>query len=401
MTKIKFLKLSDHITQFAFYMLAAAVTFSIALTEIAVAVIVFLWIIKRVLAHDASLPVKELSLILLLFVLWNLLSFINTTYIYESARGLLKVLKYFLLFLATVDYFREKNNKKHFLLFFIAVGFLISLNGIFQHFTGTDLIRHRTIDPLDSLHRIQSSFVHSNDFGAYLVVIISILMSLFFSTLRRFKQRLLLLLVSLPMIWCLAATGSRGAWIGFTIASLCLFALKSKKMLAIVIVLLCLSPFIAPNSMKARFADMATIGSSGTAWERTKLWKGTIDMIKVHPVIGFGVNTYTKNFPKYKPKEYPDVRYTHNSYLHMAAEIGVVGFGIFIAFLFSFIIAAYKSILVLQKGIDRDLLLGITAGMIGFLAHCFVDTHLYSVTLSVFLYLCLGVAVSLRKGDNA
>ena len=173
--------------------------------------------------------------------------------------------------------------------------------------------------------------------------------------------------------------------------------LKSKRLAALILIVLIASPLFLPASIKARFSDIATYSTQGTTWERLRLWSGTTAMIKEHPLLGFGVNTYTKNFPAFKPKDYPDVRYTHNSYLHMAAETGVVGAGIFLLFLGFVLFSSAKAFLRFKKGTTRNLAIGVIAGMLGFLAHSVVDTHFYSVTLSAFMFLCLGLIVVFRN----
>ncbi|MFH1867659.1 MAG: O-antigen ligase family protein [Candidatus Omnitrophota bacterium] len=398
MEKQKISNILDRLRGFSFYLLVAAVAFSNSFTEIATTTIIVLWIIRKILDKDLSIPGGRLTLLLLLFTIWNLASFMNSAYIYNSIRGLLKVITQTLLFAATIDHFRGKKNLERFLLFALGFGFLICVNGIIQYTTGMDLIRQRTIDSLDCLHRVSSSFKHSNDFGAYLIVVISVLLSLFFSKSRNIKERILLIILISTAGWSLAATSSRGAWLGFIIAVLFLAMMKSKRLFGIMLLLLVLSPVLLPGSVKSRFMDLLKVDSvGGTVWERKKLWSGTLAMVKQHPILGFGVNTYTKNFPKYKPKDYPDVRYTHNSYLHMAAEIGVVGSSIFLIFLASVIASSLRNMSNFKKGLSRDLSFGLLAGTIGFLAHCGVDTHLYSVTLAAFLFLCLGVIAAFRN----
>ncbi|NQT89746.1 MAG: O-antigen ligase family protein [Candidatus Omnitrophica bacterium] len=397
MYKDKILDVCDKLTALSFYLLVLGITFSNALTEIATASIIALWIIGKILKKDYSLPGGILSILLVLLSAWTLASFINTGYMHESIRGLFKVIKHAALFMATIDYFRTRARIERLVYVMFGVAFFICLNGILQYIIGTDLIRHRTIDPYDYLHRVSSSFRHANDFGAYLVVIIPLLMSLIFSKGRSLKMRIMLSVVLLPAFWCLVTTDSRGAWIGFLIALLYMAFMRSKKLFVIILILLLASPLFMPHSIKDRFSDISTINSGGTIWERIKLWSGTADMVRDHPVLGVGVNTYTKNFPKYKPADYPDVRYTHNSYLHMAAETGIVGAGIFIAFLLILVFTASRSIRLHKDPLERDLSLGLLAGVIGFLAHCVVDTHLYSVVLSAFIFMCLGLTVSLRR----
>ncbi|MBF0215734.1 MAG: O-antigen ligase family protein, partial [Candidatus Omnitrophica bacterium] len=130
-------------------------------------------------------------------------------------------------------------------------------------------------------------------------------------------------------------------------------------------------------------------------WERLMLWKGTINMIKVHPILGFGVNTYSRNFPLYKPPEYPDVRYSHNCYLHMASEIGIVGALLFIVLLITVLILCMKYMARIRPGYRKNLEAGLFAALSGFAINCIVDTHLYSVNLAVFFYMLLGYCYGL------
>lgn len=398
MNKDRVVTIFGYITDLAFLLLVAAVTFSNALTEITTAVIIGAFIIKRFMNRDLHIPQPRLTLILFGLIFFCALSFINTSYMNESIRGILKVIKHTTLFMATIDHFSSKRRVTGIILFMIGVGFFSSLNGIVQSVISTDLIRGRTIDPFDHLRRISSSFQHANDFGGYLVVIISLLLSLIFSRSRRFKERVLSWVVFLPVAWCLKATSSRGAWLGAIIALLYLTFAKSKRLFVCILIMLAVSIPFLPHGVKERFSDFTTVSQKGgTVWERLELWKGTINMIKARPILGFGINTYTKNFPAYKPPDYPDVRYTHNSYLHMASEIGIPGASIFILFMLMFVVFASKAVRGFASGIDRDLFIGLVAGIIGFLAHSAVDTHLYSVTLSAFLFACLGMAVVFMK----
>ncbi|MCK4852362.1 MAG: O-antigen ligase family protein, partial [Candidatus Omnitrophica bacterium] len=151
-----------------------------------------------------------------------------------------------------------------------------------------------------------------------------------------------------------------------------------------------------PYTAQERIFDLTDL-KSGTTWERLMLWKGTVNMVKAHPVLGFGVNTYSRNFPAYKPPEYPDVRYTHNSYLHMASEVGVTGALLFLIFLMSVMVYSWRGISLMADSRQRDIGAGLLAGLIGFSMNCVVDTHLYSVTLAVFFHLLLGFCFALTR----
>jgi len=273
-------------------------------------------------------------------------------------------------------------------------GAIACLNGIFQYFAGFDIIRHRTLIPLDSMRRISSSFVHPNDFGVYLLVIGVMLLSLVLSGTTRLLRRLSLAAVFVLTAVSLFLTRSRGAWISFSAAFLSLGALKTRRVLGMFLALLLVVVILLPYTVQERIFDLTNF-SSGTTWERLMLWKGTINMIKEHPVLGFGVNTYSRNFPAYKPSEYPDVRYSHNCYLHMASEIGIVGAFLFLVFLMTVLIFCLKGILSMPPGERRNLAAGTLAGLVGFALNSMVDTHLYSVNLAVFFHLLLGFCFAL------
>jgi len=166
-------------------------------------------------------------------------------------------------------------------------------------------------------------------------------------------------------------------------------------MLAIFLALLLVIFLTLPYTVQERIFDLTDFEKGSTTWERLMLWKGTINMIREHPVLGFGINTYSRNFPKYKPEEYPDVRYSHNCYLHMASEIGIVGALIFLVFLIYTLLTSLKGLFIMPEGLKKEISRGLCAALIGFSLNNLVDTHLYSVNLAVFFHLLLGLCFAL------
>ena len=60
---------------------------------------------------------------------------------------------------------------------------------------------------------------------------------------------------------------------------------------------------------------------------RPHMWKDTIGFIKDFPVFGVGLGNYVYVFPKYRTFIYYArlLRYAHNDYLHLIAEMGIFG----------------------------------------------------------------------------
>ena len=399
MTKEKTIKYCDNIIEWGFYSLLIFVTFSISLVDIAAACVISAWIIKKCIDRDLKI-VKSLPVIVLsVYVAWVFLSCFNSLYWKESLHGIFKVLKVSLLFIVTASELNKKKVVKRSLYVIVVSVIITGFNGLYQYMNGVDLIRHRTLTPLDHLRRISSSFVHPNSFGIYLFVVCIIIAAFVFSKNIKLKNRMLLIPPFLLSLWCLFLTGSRGAWFSLIISGFTFSLVRSKKWLIIFLCTIVLIFAVIPASVQSRITDVFDL-SSGTSWERIMLWKGAVKMIEVHPVLGFGINTYSKNFPAYKPEGYVDLRYSHNCYLQMASEIGIPGTLFFLLFLISVFVFIYKRIRRMDEGYNKDMLTGLFCALIGFSFGAATDTHLYSVVLAVFFYILLGFSFSLARHET-
>jgi O-antigen ligase len=400
MDKNKIIGICDKIIEWCFYSLIVTVTFSTSLVEIFASIMILSWCIRKIFDKDFSF-IKFLPISLFgLFMLWNLLSCFNTGYAKESFRGMFKVIEYGMLFIVAATTLSGKNTWNKTIRIFLISSSIICLNGLYQYFSGAGLIRHRSMILCDNLNRISSSFVHPNDFGVYLLVILSVCVGILVFGKTTLKGKIGIGSAGTLAAVCLYMTKSRGSWLSFIIAFLILGAMKTKRVLAIFVAVLLVVFTMLPYTAQERVFSIAKVETGGTTWERLMLWKGTINMIKEHPVLGFGVNTYSRNFPKYKPAEYPDVRYTHNSYLHMASEIGIPGALLFLIFLITVLIFCFVAINQQGPGNLNALAIGLFAGAAGFAVNSMVDTHLYSVNLSVFFYLLLGYCSALCRHEN-
>jgi len=392
--KDKIVSFCDTVIEACFYSLLVTVPFSISFVEIFSSVMIAVWVFKTAMTKDLGflrlMPVR----ILLVVLAWTLLSCINSDYFKESFRGVFKALEYYTIFTVAAATLGRKDIEKRFYYVLAVSSFLICANGVVQYFTGSDLIRHRALISMDYLRRISSSFIHPNDFGGYLVIVGAVLSAVSISSNIRMRIKIISLLPFFVSMLGLFLTRSRGAWLSFVAAFLIMGAFKARRILVLFIAVLIVIFVMLPYTVQEHILSLSDV-ASGTTSERLLLWKGTIDMIKVHPFLGFGVNTYSNNFPKYKPPEYPDVRYTHNCYLHMASEVGIVGAFIFIVFLVVTLMLCLLGVLREKTGIKKDIAAGLFAGLVGFSLNSMVDTHLYSVTLAVYFYVLLGFCYAL------
>lgn len=389
MSNQRSISICNKIIEWCFYCLLLAVTFSTSIVEIASTLMIIAWIAKKILDKDLKILNSAIVSILIIYLIWVALSFINTEYYKESFRGIFKVLQYVLIFIIAATSLGDEKIVKRSIFAIMAGALVAGINGIFQYFVGFDFVRHRYLTKKDTLRRISASFVHPNDFGVYLLIVSIIFIVFLISSRSLLRNKLIaFFLLALSMI-NLFLTQSRGAWISFASAFLVVGTLKSRRMIGVFLAILLVLFILLPYSAQERVFNLADL-KEGTTWERLMLWKGAINMIKEHPFLGFGVNTYSRVFPRYRPPEYPDVRYSHNCYLHMASEIGIVGALLFLIFLVTVLVRCLKGIISMKRSIRKDYAIGLFAGVVGFALNSIVDTHLYSVNLAVLFHLLLG-----------
>jgi putative inorganic carbon (hco3(-)) transporter len=387
----------DLICGFFLTVLLISVTFSNALVEIAIAGLSLVFITKAVLRKRfiaASTPVDNLLYLLCALVA---VSCLRSHYIHESLRGVLRMAKYALLYFSLIDYLStETENKLKRILWVVmyVMGFTC-INGIFQDIWGFDLLRHRRIDTLDYLHRISASFVHPNDFGAFLITFLPVAIAAFLAEHAR-KKKLFFGSICLLGIYCLLRTSSRGAWLGLFVGMALYLFFYNRKILLLLPVIAALFVLSSPSGID-RISGFFSL-EKNTVWERMQLWKGAWNMIREHPVLGFGINTFSQYFGTYKPVDYPDIRYAHNSYLQMWSEIGLIGLMAFFAVLsVVFRMALRNMASALKAGPLGYMLLGLTAGFTGFLIQSAFDTNLYSLVLITLFWVVSACIVSLGQ----
>ncbi len=353
---------------------------------------------------------RRISSWLAIYILMNVISIILSQYAFLSMKGFVsKLLQGASLFLVFIETINSKKRLKCFIGTFLISLSLVTINGIVQYFSGTGFIRGFSVHT----GRISSSFRHPNDFGAYLVIILPVLISLFFNfskggasqknqdgeeksffIFKTLKSKILLFAISFLTLICLGLTFSRGAWLSFLV-SLIILGCKNKKVLITSCVIggLFMVVFI-PIMVQGRFSNVEETTPYLSFTGRGTYWQEAFNIIKEYPFFGIGLNSYSKVAPKYKIfwGGYP-----HNCYLHMAVEIGLVGLFSFFGFLTSILGRVNRKLSYIKDSFLYSALIGFSSGFIGFLVHSFFDTNFYSVQLGSLMWLIMGVIVAVGE----
>ena len=129
---------------------------------------------------------------------------------------------------------------------------------------------------------------------------------------------------------------------------------------------------------------------------RPQIWRAARNMITDHPWAGVGVNTFVLSYGRYHAPgdrflDHPP--YAHNDYLHMLAEIGIVGFSAFLALLG----AAFRQVVRVIRSLPdplRGAALGIGCGLAAFLLNGITESGLYYSRTMTLFWLGVGLLFS-------
>jgi len=275
---------------------------------------------------------------------------------------LMKYIEYFIVYFMVINNVTSIRQVKVFITLIILTGFIISVYGYSQYFSG---VESRISTPFETAGG------EPNTLGVYLLLIMAQVLGLLLYT-KKIRTKPFLFAALALMLGVFMLTYSRGSWLAFFPMYLTLmFFTKRYKLTLVVTMLLFLtfSGFILPEKVKQRVQETFLPERSITVFDqevtldestflRVDSYKKSISEWSKSPIFGYGILGAGEVF---------DFQYGR-----ILVEIGLVGFLIFIWL----IIRIYKAgILTFRVCEGNDLFQGISlgfiAGLSGILLHGF------------------------------
>ncbi len=400
--KEKIIEVSEFFVYWYLIIFPFTIAIAPAFTTIAISFLFTFYFLKKFLKKEAFYAKSPIDAPFLLLVIVSAVSMLNTIDYTASIRGIFKLVQNALIYLIFIESMKDRLHAKRIVVSVILGASLASFDAVWQVVFGHDFIRwHEPILNIGLL-RATAAFPHANVLGVYL----SPLAPLAFGIARYYakgKMRLVAWALAILTATGLVLTLSRPAGLAFFIG-LVIIAIVKKDRIVVwsLLLLLAIAPFIAPKSIKewARSVHYNPVIFMCN-YDRMSIYRNAVNMIKHHPWIGVGVNTFSKNYVTYKLPEPENAKtgvvYAHNNFLHMAGEIGLLGLAAFLwllARLFKACVKNYKS----AKDADLKLLaLLLTVSLCAFLINGLTETSLYYSRVAVLFWYLAGFALAIGK----
>lgn len=261
--------------------------------------------------------------------------------------------------------------------------------------------------------RLSGAGINPNQLGALLAVGAVLAASLAFGGVSSFGPRFLALCSALLCIALAVMTGSRGALLGLVAALLVapFVAGRGRRfgaLIAVVAAILATAVYIntvAPEQVRDRLTHGNSSGSG-----RVDLWTVGLRMVNDKPVTGVGAGNFPVSSVHYLLQpgsiardEYiiDNPKVTHNVYLQVLAELGVIGLGLFLTIIAMCLICAIRAARRFARAGERKLDLlarGLVIGLTALVVTDFFSSEVYSKQL--YLLLATGPALFAIAGRS-
>jgi len=395
------LNICNRVIKFSIIGIAFLLPLSSGAVNTLIVIGIIFWVLQKIIKKELGVKPSGLNLPLLLFFIISCISIINSIEPNTSIRGVVKVLKYLGIYFLLVENIGDAKTARFVIRALILGAVVVCIDGVAQYIIGKDIIRSNPLMSDISLKRMTATYRHCNDFGVYLVTAGGLVWALALYEFKKKAKWLALAAAGLVTI-CIVLTFSRGAALGLFGAALLMMLVKKDKLILLILAISIIAlPFVIPESIKDWAKDTDSFLDFCCNKDRIVFYRSSIEMIKDHPFIGVGVNTYMKAYSKYKIKDAdiitPDNPYAHNNYLQMAGEIGLLGLSIFLWVMVALFMELRKIYLKIgQSSFVKNAALGLGCGIWAFLLNGLTESSLYFSKIVVVFWFVVGLSMSLK-----
>jgi Lipid A core - O-antigen ligase and related enzymes len=232
-----------------------------------------------------------------------------------------------------------RHPKPRFLVLVTVLGLAVFsvLLAAYQRYIAPDWLMLGRVQAAQYLGRSSGSLGNPNNFAALLVIAIPPVLSLTWQRGASAVQRVLFGYLALMLLFGLALTISRGAWLALALALAAwpLFlrrqAWASRVLLSAtamgLVVIAGVMLYSTMPRVKERLDEFARDRGESS---RPVLWKAAARLWGSAPVLGTGAGSFNTLFEKHRPEDFHDEpQWAHNDYLNTLSDYGAIGFILF------------------------------------------------------------------------
>lgn len=351
--------------------------------------------IKNVLLDRVNLSILALTIVMLLSVSYSVDKHL-------ALQETVRFVSYGVIYLILSSEIEEKTLKAALKVFSCAV-LILGLYGVIQFLTGFGVEKAYIAKYSYGVNvRIDGTFGNPDSYGGFLILVAFPIISLLLNAKKK-GERIFYFIISVLIVLNVYFTGSRNAYLGLLLGLLILVLYNKRKYILAFVgftgVMLIIP--VVRNRLLQVFDSSQNVA-------RIKIWKVAIKMINDHPVFGVGNGNFYTLYNKYIRK-YPDLMYeahqyytSHNSFLKIQSELGILGSIIFLLIMILSIISIYKISKSEKSKYLNSYFAGYFASIVSFYFMNLFDNLFFvpKVTIYFWIMLALSQGILLKRNGK-
>jgi O-antigen ligase len=237
--------------------------------------------------------------------------------------------------------------------------------------------------------RIYSTFVYANAFAGGLVLLLPVTLVFLWRLSPKVRRPIRIAFVAILGgcgLACLYWSGSKAGWlVALTAGLIALWhsALPRKWKLRLIGAILVVGLLGFAVKYAAFFQKQRnSVGA------RFIYWRGALQIIAQHPIVGTGPGTFSIPFAQIKPPDAEMARLCHNDYLEQGSDSGVFGLISYATMILTFITLLYRYST--RKHPVDWLPFAVWLGLFSLALHSLVEFHLYIPSLAWPMFFLMG-----------
>ncbi len=365
---------------------------------------------RGIFKGESPFRVNRLGMLFFLFATYIVASIFFTQDLMVGVRQGLFYFSSFLIALNLVSSVKDMEDMKKVMgTLFIGCVF-IGLYGVYQSIVGVPFeIAFTDLEINEGLPgRVFSTMENPNNLAEVLTLLLPLCIALILN-LKKVRYQLLLSCMLLPALYVLLLTGSRSGWGAFAVAVFVCALLKDKRLLLAFIFCAVLAFISLPTVSPSTYKRVRTIFNKedNSKKYRNIIYKTTKAMIRENYFLGIGqgVTNFTRNIANhydFGPK--PPV-HSHNIYLQIWLESGVIALALFILYILNLMARAIYLRIKTTNEKQANILIALLSGIVGILVIGIVDyIWFYPRIMILFFSICALLSSALyldqEKGEK-
>lgn len=281
----------------------------------------------------------------------------------------------------------------------IAMATLVSLYGLYQYMRGAAVASQAWFDVKTNpelTSRVFSTFGNPNTLAMYLELTLPLAIGTAVSE-RAPLKRALYAAMSLVMLGALVLTMSRGGWLALAFGALVFLALIDARTLWLIPLAAAVAYVFLPPVFRTRLATIGSLKDASNAY-RVNIWIAAIHMIRdFWPTgVGFGYRAFMPVYNYYRLRAQP-AYHAHNFYLEQLAELGIIGFILFVWLIVRLAAAGLRALAAREDPRLRAVVAGALAAFAGIMLHGLFEDIFYLPTVIATFWLTMGLMAAARQ----